>query len=200
MKDFEALKVIWHNQITLPKVSQEAVFKKIQRTKNGLTRRLLIEIIGMGLAAAAILSVWWIIPFNMWTTHLAMTIFLACCIYYIIAMIGNYRQINYDKLIDKPEDYITYLKKYKQERYVLNTRKYTVYSIFLSTGFLLYFIEISFITPLWVTILALIVTFSWIAFSYFVSMRIYIKREESKLEEMIQNLERIQKQFEDNNL
>ncbi len=39
-----------------------------------------------------------------------------------------------------------------------------------------------------------------IAFSYFVSMRIYIKREESKLEEMIQNLERIQKQFENNNL
>ncbi|WP_395626913.1 hypothetical protein [Daejeonella sp.] len=200
MKDFEALKVIWHNQITLPKVEHEAVFKKIQKTKNGLSRRLLIEIIGMTLAATAILSVWWFIPFNMWTTHLAMIIFLACCIYYIIAIIGNYRQINYDKLIDKPEDYITYLKKYKQERYVLNTRKYRIYTIFLSTGFLLYFVEISFMTPTWVIILALIFTFSWIAFSYFISMRIYIKREESKLEEMIQNLERIQKQFEDNNL
>ena len=54
--------------------------------------------------------------------------------------------------------------------------------------------------PLWLTILALVLTFSWIAYSYFYLMRIYIKREESKLESMINNLERIQKQFEDNDL
>jgi hypothetical protein len=200
MKDFEALKVIWHNQITLPKVSHEDVFKKIRKAKNGLSRRLLIEIIGMCIATIAILSIWWIIPFTMWTTHLAIIIFLACCLYYIIAMIGNYQQINYDKLINKPEDYINYLKAYKEKRYVLNTRKYRLYSIFLSLGFLLYFVEISFLLPQWLTILALLLTFSWIAYSYFVLMRIYIKREESKLEGMIHNLVRIQKQFEDNDL
>jgi hypothetical protein len=115
-------------------------------------------------------------------------------------MIGNYQQINYDNLINKPEDYINYLKAYKEKRYVLNTRKYRLYSIFLSLGFLLYFVEISFLMPQWLTILALVLTFSWIAYSYFVLMRIYIKREESKLEGMIHNLERIQKQFEDNDL
>jgi predicted membrane protein len=200
MKDFDALKVIWHNQISLPKVSHEDVFKKIRKTKSGLAKRLLIEIIGMCIAATAILSIWWLIPFNMWTTHLAIIVFLACCLYYIIAIIGNYQQINYDKLINKPEDYINHLKSYKEKRYVLNTRKYRLYSIFLSIGFLLYFIEISFLMPIWLTILALVLTFSWIAYSYFYLMRIYIKREESKLESMINNLERIQKQFEDNDL
>jgi Ca2+/Na+ antiporter len=200
MKDFEALKSIWHDQVTLPKVGHEDVLKKIRKTRNGLSSRLLIEMIGMGIATAVITYVWIESPFKMWTTHLAMIIFIACCIYYILAMIDNYRIINDNKLIDKPEDYITYLKKYKHDRYIFNTRKYTIYSIFLTAGFLLYFVEISFMAPLWVTISGFVFTFVWIALCYFVLMRIYIKREESKLEDMIQNLERLQKQFEDNDL
>lgn len=200
MKDFEALKVIWHNQVSLPKVSHEEVFNKIQKTKNGLSNKLLIEIIGMGLAAGIITYVWMISPFKMWTTHLAMIIILACCIYYILSLLSNYRKINYDILMDMPEAYIDYLKKYKKDRYIFNTRKYTIYSIFLTVGFLLYFIEIYFISPLWISIIALIFTAGWIAFCYFILMKIYIKKEESKLESMIHNLERIQKQFEDNDL
>lgn len=198
MKDFDALKVIWHNQETLPKVSHEDVFHKIRKTKNGLSSKLLIEIIGMVLALGIISYVWIVSPFKMWTSHLAMLIISACCVYYIISQIDNYRTISYDKLAEMPEKYINYLKKYKQDRYIFNTRRYTVYSVFLSLGFLLYFIEIYFISPLWISILALIFTVSWIAFCYFVLMRIYIKREESKLEGMIYNLERIQNQFSDN--
>lgn len=195
MKDFEALKVIWHNQDMLPKVSHEDVFNKIRKTKNGLSSKLLIEITGMVLALGIISYVWMVSPFKMWTSHLAMLIVAACCVYYILSQINNYRTISYDKLAEMPEKYIDYLKKYKQERYIFNTRSYTVYSVFLSLGFLLYFIEIYFISPLWISILALIFTIAWIAFCYFVLMRIYIKREESKLESMIHNLERIQKQF-----
>jgi len=200
MKDFEALKSIWHDQVTLPKVGHEDVLKKVRKTRNGLSSRLLIEMIGMGIATAVITYVWIESPFKMWTTHLAMIIFIACCIYYIVALIDNYRRINDNKLIDKPEDYITYLKIYKHDRYIFNTRKYTIYSIFLTAGFLLYFIEISFMAPLWVTVSGFVFTFIWIALCYFVLMRIYIKREESKLEDMIQNLERLKKQFEDNDL
>lgn len=197
MKDFEALKSIWHDQTARPKVSHEDVLKKVRKTKNGLSTRLLIEMIGMGIAAAGLTYVWIESPFKMWTTHLAMIIFISCCIYYIIALIGNYRRIHHDNLLDKPEDYIIYLKKYKHDRYIFNTRKYRIYSIFFTAGFILYFIEIAFMTPLWVTVLGVVFTFLWIAFCYFVLMRIYITREEAKLEEMIQNLERLHKQFED---
>lgn len=200
MKDFEALKSIWHDQITLPKVGHEDVLKKIRKTRNGLSSKLLIEMIGMGIATAVITYVWINGPFKMWTTHLAMIIFIAFCIYYIVVLIDNYRKINYNNLIDKPEDYITYLKKYKHDRYIFNTRNYSIYTVFLTAGFLLYFVEISFMTPLWVSLVGFVFTFIWIALCYFVLMRIYIKREESKLEDMIQNLERLQKQFEDNDL
>lgn len=197
MKDFEALKEIWHEQIALPKVSHQDVLRKVRKAGTGLAIKLLIEMLGMSIASVVLIYVWIKSPFTMWTTHLAMIIFISCCLYYILAMIHNYRRINYDKLVDKPDYYISYLKKYKQDRYVFNTRNYKVYSIFFTLGFILYFIEISFLIPLWATILGVILTFLWIALCYFVLMRTYIKREEAKLEEMIQNLERILKQFED---
>lgn len=197
MKDFEALKSIWHNQVALPKVSHEDVLKKVRKTQNGLATRLLIEMIGMSGAIAVLAFVWIGSPFRMWTTHLAMVIFFTCCLYYIIALIGNYRRISDNNLLDKPEDYILHLKKYKHDRYVFNTRKYSIYSLFFTAGFILYFIEIAFLASVWVTITGIVFTFLWIAFCYFILMRIYIKKEESKLEEMIQNLERLHKQFED---
>jgi hypothetical protein len=197
MKDFEALKSIWHDQIALPKVSHKDVLKNLRKTRNGLASKLLLEMMGMAIAIAVLIYVWIKIPFFMWTTHLAMIIFISCCIYYILAIVSNYLKINDDKLLDKPECYINYLKKYKEERYIFNTRKYALYSIFFTAGFILYFIEISYLTSLVITLLVILFTFLWIGLCYFVLMRIYIKREEGKLEEMIQNLERLHKQFED---
>ncbi|MFA5244268.1 MAG: hypothetical protein WC380_03120 [Pedobacter sp.] len=197
MKDFEALKNIWQDQVALPKVSHDDVLKKVRKTRNGLASRLLIEMTGMGIAAAVITWVWLESPFKMWTTHLAMIIFILCCFYYIVSVIGNYRNLNTDHLLDRPEDYIQHLKQYKKDRYIFNTRKYRIYSLFFTAGFLLYFIEISYMASFLVTLTGFVFTFAWIGFCYFVLMRIYIRKEEAKLEEMISNLERLHKQFED---
>ena len=197
MKDFEALRSIWHDQVALPKVSHEDVLKKVSKTKKGLVSRLLIEMSGMALATVMLIYVWIESPFKMWTTHFAMVIFVLCCLYYIVVLIGNYRKIAYNNLLDKPEEYIIHLKKYKHDRFIFNTRKYTIYTIFFTAGFILYFVEIAFLASLWVTIAGVVFTFLWIALCYFVLMRIYIKKEESNLEEMIHNLERLEKQFED---
>ena len=195
MKDFEALKSIWHNQVALPKVSHEDVLKKVSKTRTGLASRLLTEMVGMVLASAMLIYVWVESPFRMWTTHLAMVIFMCCCLYYITALIRNYRQITSGSLLDRPGEYIIYLKKYKHNRFIFNTRKYRMYSIYFTAGFILLFIEIAFLTELWVTITVIVFTFLWIILYYFVLMPIYIRKEESRLEDMIRNLERLEKQF-----
>ena len=195
MKDFEALKSIWHNQVALPKVGHEDVLKKVSKTRTGLASRLLIEMVGMVLASTMLIYVWVESPFRMWTTHLAMVIFMCCCLYYITALIRNYRQITYRSLLDRPGEYILYLKKYKHNRIIFNTRKYRMYSIYFTAGFILFFIEIAFLTELWVTITVIVFTFLWIILYYFVLMPIYIRKEESRLEDMIRNLERLEKQF-----
>lgn len=195
MKDFEALKNIWHGQVALPKVSHEDVLRKVRKTKNGFANKLLIELAGICLAIAMLGYVWISSPFKMWTTHLAMIIMISCCLYYLYAQLIDFYKIKDDSLMNKPEDYIEYLKSYKNHRYILNTRNYKVYTLFLSFGFLFYFIEISFLASIWITVLGLFFTGGWILFCYFVLMRRYIRKEELRLEDMIQNLERLEKQF-----
>jgi len=196
MKDFEALKDIWHNQVALPKVSDEDVLKKVRKTKNGFANKLLRELIGMVVAVAMLTYVWISSPFKMWTTHLAMIILVGCCLYYLYRQIRDYNLIKDESLLlNKPEEYIDYLKKYKSDRYILNTRSYRFYTLFLSLGFLFYFIEIAFLASIWVTVIGIFLTAAWIIFCYFILMRRYIRKEEAKLEDMISNLERLQKQF-----
>ena len=197
MKDFEALKDIWHNQVALPKVSHEDVLKKVRKTKNGFANKLLVELLGMCMAIAMLSYVWISSPFKMWTTHLAMIILVSCCLYYLYIQIRDYNRIKDESLLlSKPEEYIAYLKKYKNDRYILNTRKYKVYTAFLSLGFLFYFIEIAFLASVWVTVIGIVFTAAWILFCYTILMRRYIRKEEAKLGDMIGNLERLQKQFE----
>ena len=196
MKDFEALKDIWHNQVALPKVSDEDVLRKVRKTKDGFANKLLRELIGMLLAVAMLTYVWISSPFKMWTTHLAMIILIGCCLYYLYKQIRDYNLIKDESLLlNKPEEYIDYLKKYKSDRYILNTRSYRFYTLFLSLGFVFYFIEIAFLASVWVTVIGIFLTAAWIIFCYFILMRRYIRKEEAKLEDMIDNLERLQKQF-----
>jgi hypothetical protein len=196
MRDFEALKDIWHNQVALPKVSHEDVLRKVRKTRNSLANKLLVESVGMLIATTMLSYVWMSSPFKMWTTHLAMMILISCCLYYLYMQIRDYYRIKDESLLlNKPEEYIEYLKKYKSDRYILNTRKYRIYTWFLSIGFLFYFIEIAFLASVWVTMIGAVLTSGWILFCYFVLMRRYIRKEEAKLEDMIGNLERLQNQF-----
>jgi membrane protein YdbS with pleckstrin-like domain len=196
MRDFEALKNIWCNQVVLPKVSHDDVLKKVGETKKAYANKLLLEVLTMGIAIALLIILWLFLPARMWTTHAATIIMIVSCLYYLVYQIRDFTKINStNSLIEKPEEYISYLKNYKQSRYNLNTKKYKVYALSLGIAFMLYFVEIAFTASVVITIIGAVATAAWFAFCYFVLMRNYIRKEESKIQNMIENLERLQKQF-----
>jgi Flp pilus assembly protein TadB len=197
MKEFEALKNIWDRQPEHPQVDPEDILKRVRKSKRSFSNKLLFETIGILVIIILLAIIWIKSPFFLWTTHLSMLIIMSCCFYYLFFQFRDYRSIkNRDPLLKQPEQYIEYLKTYKKRRYILNTRKYTIYSLFIGIAFLLYFIEVYFIATLWQTILGLILTIGWFIMCWFL-MRTYSKREEEKLGNMIENLERLKKQFED---
>jgi len=197
MKDFEELKNIWQDQAERTKLSCEGILKKIRRSKRGFANKLLKETVGMLLVILVFAFIWIKTPFTLWTTHLSMLILIICCFYYLFVQFLDFRSIkNSELLLKKPDEYIDYLKSYRRERNILNTRKYSIYSIFIGIAFALYFIEIYLIAALWQTILGIILTIIWFMVCYFF-MRIYIRREEDRLGTMIKDLERLRKQFEE---
>ena len=195
MKDFDALKDIWHSQLAAPRLSYEDILKGIRKSKSSFANKLLVETIGMLLAIILFALIWVNSSSMMWTTHLSLLIFLVCCLYYLFVQIRDYRSIsNSEHLLKEPEEYINYLKDYRRKRYALNTRKYTVYSIFIGIAFALYFVEIYFSSPLWHTVAGIIAIALWFIICWHL-MKTYIRREQEKLNGMIEELERLEKQF-----
>jgi hypothetical protein len=195
MRDFEELKTIWNDQAEKSQISYDGILKEIRKSKRVFANKLLVETIGISIIIVAFIGFWIETPATLWTTHLAMFIFIACCFYYLFVQFRDYRSINNSELLmKKPDEYIEYLKSYKLERYILNTRKYRVYSIFIGIAFALYFIEIYYVAALWETVVGVIVIIGWFMMCYFF-MRTYIRTEEERLEMMIQDLERLGKQF-----
>lgn len=196
MKDFEELKNIWHDQSAYPKMDHETVLKHIKKVKNSFANKLLLETIGMGLVILLFLIIWTNSTFDVWSTHVSMFILIVCCLYYIFVQFRDYRSINNSELLLKtPEEYIDYLKSYRRERYILNTRNYRIYSFFIGIASGLYLAEIYLRASLWIVILGLTITIAWSLVCYYF-MRIYIRREENKVDEMIENLERLKRQFD----
>jgi len=196
MKEFEELKSIWDSQAEKLEISPGDILKKLKKSRRSFANKLLAETI-IALVLIILLAFIWIkSPFIMWTTHLAMFIFISGCFYYIFFQYRDYKSIQNNKLMLKqPGEYLEYLKSFRMRRYALNTRKYSLYAFFIGFAFALFLIEVYFVTPLWQTILALVLIIGWFLLCWFL-MRNYIRREEEKLETMIANLERLQKQFQ----
>lgn len=195
MKDFDALKDIWTGQVSQPGISDEDIIKNLKRSKKSFGNKLLFESSAMLCGVLLFIWIWINNPFKMWTTHLSLFIFIVCCLYYIVVQLADYRSISDSgSLLKQPEEYIRYLKAYRKKRYLLNTRNYAVYSIFIGIAFGLYFIELYFVAPLWQTLAGVTFTIVWFVICWRL-MRLYIQREQERLREMIGNLERLQKQF-----
>jgi Flp pilus assembly protein TadB len=197
MKDFDALKDIWHGQLAEPKLSYDDILKGVRSSKSSFANKLLFEALAILAAILLFVFIWISNPHMMLTTHLALFIFIACCIYYLVVQIRDYKSIsNSEHLLKQPEEYIGYLKAYRRKRYVLNTRKYTVYSTFIGIGFALYFVDVYINSPLWQTISGIVATMIWFVVCWYL-MKSYIRKEQDKLNEMIVQLERLEKQFGD---
>lgn len=195
MKEFDVLQNIWHDQQD-PMLNHDEILKRVKRSRNRLANKLLIEVVFMSLAIAVLSYAWYMIPFRMWTTHLSLLIFMACCLFVLFAQLSDYRRIHaQEDFLQKPESYIQYLKTFKQERHKLNTQKYLVYTLLLGLGLILFFVEIFFVSTIWLTIIGLSLSVGWILVCYFWFMRLYIRKEEHYLNEMIEQLERLSKQF-----
>lgn len=198
MKDFNELKQLWHVQQENDGVSYHAILHTVKQTKNKYTKKLLTHAISIAVIVLITLYIFVSVPFYTWTTQLSMLIVIVCLVYYMLIQIKDYRAINNSEhLLHKPEAYITYLQQYKQHRYKLNTRNYTIYTICLSIALGLYLIEMSFYVSTASLLIFVISTIVWFLICYFVLMKVYIKKETERLEELIGKLKGLKNQFSD---
>jgi len=198
MKDFNELKQLWHVQPENDGVSYHMILQTIKQTKNKYTAKLLSHVISIAIIVLITSYIFIRVPFYTWTTQLSMFIVLICLVYYMIIQIKDYLAINRsENLLHTPESYIRYLQQYKQHRHHFNTRNYTIYTICLSIALALYLVEMSFYVSRWVLVIFIVAAIAWFLLCYFILMKVYIRKESEKLEELIHKLKDLKSQFTD---
>jgi hypothetical protein len=198
MKDFDSLVGIWNEQKTAPVIDYKEVISNYKASREKLSLKFLKEILIMLPALIIVTYLSFTISFNFWTSYLGLIIVAACCIYFIVVQIINIKNIaGSNTLFDKPQDHIQFLQQFRKSRYMQHTRNYTIYTLVLGFGLSLYFIEFFYMLNLWLMITVVAATFAWFVICYIYLMKVYIKKEERKFNDMLTDLERLNEQFKD---
>ncbi|TAF47110.1 MAG: hypothetical protein EAZ51_07070 [Sphingobacteriales bacterium] len=196
MKNFDSLVDIWQAQNSKPDIDYKTVITQVNKSKNKLILKLFWGLIAMAIALVTILFLWLKTPFSYTTTHISLLVFVICCVYYMVLQIKNLTLLSKNNLTETPKFYIEKIQKFKQLRYKENTRNYFFYTLAIGVGFILYFIEFFSQVNAWVIAVSLMFIILWFLGSYMYILKIYRKREEKAINQMLQDLERIKNQFD----
>lgn len=198
MKGFDDIQQLWQGQKPEPNVSFETILKHIKSGRSTLAKKLFWQSVAIAVALLVLLGVAIAVSFSTWTTYLALVIMASCICYFFVSQLNDYRQIKRSHfLLSKPQDYIDYLQSFKRKRNHFNTRSYAIYETCIAIAFSLYAIEMYFALSFWVFASFVLFVLFWFLICHFVFMKQYIKHENTRIQEMIDQLERIKHQFND---
>ncbi|MEO5910798.1 MAG: hypothetical protein ABIP95_07910 [Pelobium sp.] len=198
MKDFDSLVGIWNEQKTAPVINYKEVINHYKNSREKFSFKLVWEIFLMLLAFAMIAYIFVSSEFQFWTSYVGLGIVAICCIYFIIMQLINIKNIsNSNTLFDKPQDHILFIQKFRASRYTQNTRNYKLYSFCLTLGLVLFLIEYIYTMNIYLMIGMFIATIAWFVICYIYLMKMYIRKEEKRFNEMLADLERLNEQFKD---
>jgi len=195
MKDFEEIKRLWKDQSPEP-VSIEDVCKRINEQRRSYVNKILQQTVAVAVALLVIFIVWITATFTTWTSHVSMLIVIFSLIYYFKVQVSDYFSIHKTEFVfKKPDEYISYLKNYRQSRYQLNTKTYQVHVILIATALALFAIEIYFVLPITLLLVYILISTVWVLLCQFVFMKHFKREEQERLNALIERLEKLAKQF-----
>lgn len=197
MKDFDSLLNIWNEQKNSPALDYKEVLSRFKRSRNKFSLKIWIELSFMTLVSLFILYVWLNMKFNFITTHISLLILLSCSVIYIYQQIKNLKALTNDSLLETPEKHIAFIESFRKDRYKQNTSYYYLCILAVGVALSLYFIEYFEHVNTITLVSSIVFTMIWFAVCTFLIRKVYMKKEEKRFKEMLEDLERLKKQFSD---
>jgi hypothetical protein len=197
MKEFEELQQLWQKATPPAPVDFDKVMRRIDKNKMAITNKLWLQVIGFIIGLLAIVYTWVTVPFVTWTSHLALFIMILCIAYALRAhwiAYTDFKRVSASAL-NRPEEYISFLKNFKEIRHQQHTRSYIIYETCVAGAFALYSFELYFAMPLGLFIGFIAFIIGWLLLAHFVFLKAYSRNENEKIQAMIHELDRIKDQF-----
>ncbi len=194
METNQDFKNMWQKQnAQAPNMNE--INSKVTKMRRSQLRRILLTNLTLAGTTIFIIFIWIHYQPEMITTKLGIILMvLAMGIFAVLN--GQLRPVikNLDDS-KNAHDYIQNLLELKKKQQYIQTTVMNAYFILLSLGIGLYMIEYAGQLPLWGTITCYLVTGLWIAYSWFYLRPRTIRKQQSKIDELIQHFQSIKEQF-----
>lgn len=195
MQAFDQIQELWQKHEVEVKFSADEMLQQAKKEVNGIKLKSALNIIGMLISFTAILLVWGFYEYQNWTSHLGFAIVLLAILISTLVLIRDYKLISKSDYTVHPQEYLKSLKTYQLNRYSLYNRMYWLYTIAISLGFILTFIEILSKLSTTQKVIAVGFTFLWILFCSTILRKAVVKREKERISLLIEKFERISDQI-----
>lgn len=195
MQQFDQIEALWAKHTVDVNISADEMLKQAKKEVNGMRTKSLLNIGGMILSVIAMAMLWLFYDVQNWTTHAGISIIIITILVYTAILYNNYKIISKVDFTVNPNEFITKLKLYQLDRLTMYNRLYWFYTIALSLGAALYFIEVLSHMELWMQIVAIVVTIGWMVFCSTLVRKAVIKKDKERIALLIEKFERISGQF-----
>lgn len=192
MKDFDNLAELWNKQQTPITVDSDAIIAKAKKTQNQYNTKVLTNLLALLMSLAVIVWVLFIIHFKTATTYIGIGLISVAIISFVVLRFWHYIQFKKINLTQNPTHVLQALQKLVTFQKLTQTRLIPVYIITLSLGLALYFIEVTAAFSLTTQIIIYVATAAWIAFAYFMLGKKQARKEEARLQSVIDSIKKIE--------
>lgn len=190
------LKNIWQQQ----KVSQpniEDLLNRIRKFKKSSLRRLIFSNIMLIGTSIFIVFIWYSYQSELITTKIGLIITVLAMVIFLFSYNKLFTFLNKIDNTQTNSQYLENLSSIKSKQKFMQTTMLSIYYIMLSIGVCLYMYEsASRMTTAW-AIFAYSITLIWIGFSWFYIRPKTIRKQQSKLDELISKFESINQQLQE---
>ncbi|MDN4164438.1 hypothetical protein QWY31_02940 [Cytophagales bacterium LB-30] len=196
MSDFDSLKNIWQQEKPEAKpipISAQAKSERSKMQRQFLVGSLLLFLTGIFIGAMALgLD----LNFQQWYTYAAMGLVIAICWGQSFLIFSNYLSMRKIDESAAPGEHLKQWERYYHLRQSQNRWNTPLYFIMLNAAMGIYFIEIMSGRPWMNVAIVLGIYLAWVLYAYFVLGKKVLRKENQRLQTIIQELKALENQFE----
>ncbi len=189
------LRELWKLQASAEVPAEKEIFIKTAQLKKRIRNKSIAGILALLATIAGILFVWFTSDLQMLSTKIGVTLIIIAILLTIINSAKIIFSISTSNLEIDNSQYLNQLLKLKKQQEFAQTTIMTVYYILLAVGLGLYMYEPSSRMTAAGMAVTYGVTFAWIAFSWFYLLPKTIKKQQAKMNDVIEKLKLISKQL-----
>jgi hypothetical protein len=189
-------KNIWKQQSS-NKPNMEELLGKLKKFRNHNLRRLILTNIGLIATSLFILFIWYWYQPEMITTKIGIVMVILAMVIFLFAYNKMFMVFYKIDQTQSNNEYLQSLYIVKSKQKFMQTTILNLYFIMLFLGIVLYMYEYTSRMTLGSGILAYTITFAWIAFNWFYLRPKAIKKQQGKLDELINKFEEINNQLKE---